>query len=46
MLLGLYPKSNENLKSSHNSNEDDKELNDRDYGEDKDQLEEEQDESW
>ena len=36
-------KSNENLKSSHNSNEDDKELNDRDYGEDKDQLEEEQD---
>jgi hypothetical protein len=34
-------KSTENLKSSHNSNEDDKELNDRDCGEDKDQLEEE-----
>jgi hypothetical protein len=39
-------KSTENLKSSHNSNEDDKESNEPDYDEDKDhhQLEEEQEE--
>jgi hypothetical protein len=36
--------SPENLKSSHTSNEDDKESNEPDYGEDKDQLEEEQEE--
>jgi hypothetical protein len=37
-------KSREELKSSGNSNEDDKESNELDYSEDKDQLEEEQEE--
>ena len=36
--------SRQDLKSSHNSNEDDKELNEPDCDEDKDQLEEEQEE--
>jgi len=39
--------SRKDLKSSHNSNEDDKESNEPDYDEDKDQLEEEQEEeTW